>query len=166
MKVVKSSRFYSLRFKLITMCLLLLAVPSIIGYNSANNSLNDLGARSLKNNVRFTIEMIDSLHKYVEEGKISMEEAQEQVKIHILGPKQVDGTRTLNRKIDVGQNGYLYVVNDKGTMIANPTAEGQETWDTKGPDGTLDMQDIIDKATKGGGYTPYQLEDAKNPGVY
>lgn len=170
MKADKGSRLYSLRFKLISMCLLLLAVPSFIigweGYNSANNSLNELGARSLRNNVHFTIEMIGSLHKYVEEGKISLEEAQEQVKITILGPKQVDGTRPLNRNIDVGQHGYIYVVNDKGTMLASPTAEGKETWDTKGPDGTFYMQEIISKATNGGGYTPYQLEDAKNPGNY
>ncbi|WP_301169638.1 methyl-accepting chemotaxis protein [Brevibacillus nitrificans] len=166
----KKSRFFSFRYKLIIMCLLLLAVPSIViglkSYYSATDNLNDLGARSLKNNVKLTIEMIDALHKYVEAGKISLEDAQEQVKQHILGPKQADGTRPINPNIDVGANGYLYIVSEQGIMLANPTAEGENSWERQGADGTFFMRDLIKKAIDGGDYTVYQLEDSKNPGTY
>ncbi|MDR7318012.1 signal transduction histidine kinase [Brevibacillus nitrificans] len=131
MKVKNRTRTFSLRSKLVLMCLFLLVIPSLIigvqGYLSANNNLNELGARALKNNVNFTIEMIDSLQKYVDEGRISKEEAQEQVKTHILGPKQADGTRTINKNIDVGENGYIFVLSDKGSMLASPKMEGKES---------------------------------------
>ncbi|GED32281.1 cache domain-containing protein [Brevibacillus centrosporus] len=101
------------------MCLLLLAVPSIViglkSYYSATANLNDLGARSLKNNVKLTLEMIDALNKYVEAGKISLEEAQEQVKQHILGPKQADGTffmRDLIKKAIDGGDYTVYQLED------------------------------------------------------
>ncbi|WP_238933461.1 cache domain-containing protein [Brevibacillus choshinensis] len=168
-KASKRGSAHSLRSKLVLMCLLLLAIPSLIigiqGYLSANNNLNELGARSLKNNVNFTIELIDSLQTYVDQGKISVEEAQEQVKSHILGPKQSDGTRTINKSIDVGENGYIFVLSDKGSMLASPKMEGKESWDAKGPDGTLFTQEIIGKAINGGGFTQYQWASAHDPNV-
>lgn len=169
MGVKTRTRTFSLRSKLVLMCLFLLVIPSLVigvqGYLSANNNLNELGARALKNNVNFTIEMIDSLQKYVEEGKISQEEAQEQVKAHILGPKQADGTRTINKSIDVGENGYIFVLSDKGSMLASPKMEGKESWDAKGPDGSLFTQEIIGKAVNGGGYTQYQWASVSDPNV-
>lgn len=165
----KTIQSRSLKTKLVLMCLILLAIPSLIigiqGYLSANNSLNELGARSLKNNVNFTIELIDSLQTYVDAGKITLEEAQEQVKSHILGPKQADGTRTINQNIDVGENGYIFILSDKGTMLASPKMEGKESWDVKGPDGRLFTQEIIGKATSGGGFTEYQWASAHDPNV-
>lgn len=153
------SRFQSLRPKLMTIILLLLIVPStLIGnhtYQTATESLDQLGERALKNNVRLTIEMIASLHPFVEQGKISLEDAQEMVKSRILGPKQADGTRPINKNIDVGEAGYIFVLDQKGVMLASPKIEGQNTWDTAGPDGSLFTQEMIAKAGNGGGFTYY-----------
>ncbi|EJL44863.1 hypothetical protein BAG01nite_38180 [Brevibacillus agri] len=117
MKAVQHSQSVSLRTKLVMMCLLLLAIPSLIigfqGYNSASAGLSELGSRILKNNVHLTIEMIEVLQKQVDAGKISIEDAQEQVKQHILGPKQADGTRTINPNIDSGASGYMFVLDEK-----------------------------------------------------
>lgn len=85
----------SIRTKLIIMSLLFLAVPSLIkgsiGYSSSVTSLDELGATGLKNNVRMTIEMIGTLQKQVEAGNLSLEDAQEQVKVAILGEKTQRG---------------------------------------------------------------------------
>jgi len=152
-------RFQSLRPKLMTIILLLLIVPStLIGlhtYQTATDSLDHLGERALKNNVRLTIEMISALQPYVEQGKISLEEAQEMVKSRILGPKQADGTRSINKNIDVGEAGYIFVLDQKGVMLASPKIEGKDTWDSVGADGNLFTQDMITKAGNGGGFTYY-----------
>lgn len=162
MKTAKYSRFRSVRSKMVLICLFILLVPSLIigfqGYHSSSNSLNDLGARALKNNVNLTIEMIDALQKYVEEGKISKDEAQEQIKSHILGPKQADGTRPINKNIDTGENGYMFVLDEKGLMLASPNREGHNQWDVTSPDGVPFVQEIIQKAMTGGGYTYYPFQ--------
>ena len=81
----------SIRIKLIMMSLLFLAVPSlligIIGYQSSTKSLNKLGSEGLQTNVRLTIEMIGVLDKQVKAGKVSLVDAQEEVKEAILGKK-------------------------------------------------------------------------------
>lgn len=169
MKPAQLPRKRSLRTKLVLLCLLLLAIPSLVigfqGYSSATNSLNDLGGRILKNNVNLTIEMIEVLQKQVEAGKISKEDAQEQVKIHILGPKQADGTRPITKNIDSGASGYMFVVDEKGTMLASPTIEGKNQWDAKGPDGVYFSQEMIKRAQEGGGFTLYQWSKPSEPDV-
>ncbi|GIO05761.1 hypothetical protein J31TS6_17890 [Brevibacillus reuszeri] len=59
------------------------------------------------NNVNMTIEMIDTLQRYVTEGRITKDEAEEQIKSHILSPKQADGSRPINKNIDNGESGYM-----------------------------------------------------------
>ncbi|MGF9796257.1 methyl-accepting chemotaxis protein [Brevibacillus agri] len=169
MKAVQHSQSVSLRTKLVMMCLLLLAIPSLIigfqGYNSASAGLSELGSRILKNNVHLTIEMIEVLQKQVDAGKISIEDAQEQVKQHILGPKQADGTRTINPNIDSGASGYMFVLDEKGNMVASPTIEGQNQWETRDPDGTYFAQEMIKHGLAGGGFTYYQWNKPTNPNV-
>lgn len=107
--------------------------------------------------------MITSLQEYVKRGEISLEEAQESVKSRILGPKQADGPRPINTNIDVGDSGYIFVLDEKGIMVASPKIEGKNTWDATGPDGSLFTQEIIHKAMNGGGFTYYywpSMEDA------
>lgn len=159
MKATKFSRFQSLRPKLVMVALLMLILPSLLiglqTYQAATNSLDELGERALKNNVRLTIEMIQSLHPYVEQGKISLADAQEAVKTRILGPKSADGTRPINKNIDVGEEGYIFIMDDKGVMLASPKIEGVNTWDSVDVDGNLFTQDMIAKAINGGGFTYY-----------
>ncbi|MFC8687395.1 methyl-accepting chemotaxis protein [Brevibacillus porteri] len=169
MKTTKFSRSSSLRTKLVLLCLLLLAIPSlnigIQGYYSASYSLDDMGSRILKNNVNLTIEMIDVLQKQVEAGKISKEDAQEQVKIHILGPKQSDGTRSINKNIDTGASGYMFVLDEKGVMLASPSIEGKNQWDAKDPDGIFFTQEMIKRGQEGGGFTYYQWSKPAEPDI-
>ena len=103
----------SLRRKLIIMSLLFLAVPSlligIMGYRSAANSLNKLGAEGLQTDVRMTIEMIGALDKQVKAGKVSLADAQEEVKEAILGKRDANGKRPINPRLNLGEHGFIFI---------------------------------------------------------
>src|SRR5437762_9089983 len=117
------------------MSLLFLAVPSlligIIGYQSSANSLNTLGAAGLQTDVRMTIEMIDALQKQVKAGKVSLADAQEEVKEAVLGKKDANGKRPINPRLNLGQHGFIFIINSAGVEIAHPNFEGQNIWNIK-----------------------------------
>jgi methyl-accepting chemotaxis protein len=153
--------FRSIRMKLISICLLLLLIPSlvvgIVGYQQSKQSLNDGGKVQLKNNVRQIIGLIDVLSQQVKAGKLSLEEAQELVKVQMLGKKDADGKRPINKKIDLGQYGYMYVYDQKGVILTSPGNEGKNLWDSKSPDGVMLTQEIIKNGVNGGGYTSFEF---------
>lgn len=121
--------FNTIKSKLISISIILLVIPLFIlgtfGYQTSESSLNELGEVNLENSVNFTLEMIEGLNEQVEQGTISLEVAQEQVKKAILGEMQADGTRPINPNISVGENGYIFVVGNDWEDIAHPTTEGQ-----------------------------------------
>ncbi|WP_312115646.1 methyl-accepting chemotaxis protein [Brevibacillus reuszeri] len=167
MKETKYTGLRSVRTKLVIICLILLVLPSLIvglqGYYSSSRNLNDLGARALKNNVNMTIEMVDTLQRYVTEGRITKDEAEEQIKSHILGPKQADGTRPINKNIDNGESGYMFVMDEKGNILASPDSEGKNQWENQDADGIFFNQEIIKAGKSGGGFTYYQWEKVGIP---
>lgn len=160
-------RFRSIRSKLILLCSLLLLVPSlvigIIAYNQSKASLDLGGQVQLKNDVRHVIAMIDALNQQVKKGLLSVEEAQETVKQQILGPKSADGKRPINKKYDLGENGYMFIYDDKANALAHPSLEGQNFWETKTPDGVMLGQEIVKKGKSGGGFVYYEWALPNDP---
>lgn len=156
----------TLRSKVLVISFLLLFVPSLViglsGYSTAKSSLDDSGVVALKNLVRMTSGMIDSLQKEVDKGTLSLEDAQERVKIHILGEK-TDGKRPINKKLDIGKNGYFFILDKEGTLLAHPSLEGENLWDKADVDGFLFVRDMIEKGDAGGGLTYYQWGLPDNP---
>ncbi|MEH7883936.1 methyl-accepting chemotaxis protein [Bacillus sp. JJ1609] len=150
----------SLKLKLISMSLLLLAVPSliigIVGYVTAKDSLNELGQTNLKNGVEMAIQMIDSLDQEVKAGNLSLEEAQERVKTYLIGKKTGDGKRKIDSPVDLGENGYFLVYDEQGLEVAHPTIEGKNVWETKDIDGNLIVQEQIKIGKSGGGFYSYK----------
>lgn len=157
----------SLKGKLISMSLLLLAIPSLIigtvGYVTAKNSLNELGQTNLKNGVEMAIQMIDSLDQEVKAGNVSIEEAQERVKTYLIGPKIGDGKREIHTPIDIGENGYFLVYDEQGLEVAHPTIEGENVWETKDVDGNLIVQEQIKVGKAGGGFYSYKWALPNDP---
>lgn len=159
---MKLFNFFSstIKMKLITISFLLLSIPLIItgtlAYQKSKTSLDDLGETNLKNSVEMTILLIEALNKEVEKGDLSLEEAQENVKVSILGEKNTDGTRPLNPNLELGKNGYIFVLNQKGIDIAHPSLEGTDTWDSVDSNGVKFVQKIIDIGNNGGGFTFYE----------
>lgn len=148
----------SIRMKLIVGALLLLLIPmTVLGvssYKSSETSLNDLGETNLQNSVKMTIEMISVLNKEVEKGNLSLEDAQEQVKVAILGEKQ-DGKRPINKNIDLGENGYIFILDQNGLELAHPTIEGESTWEVEDENGVKFVQEFIRIGNEGGGISFY-----------
>ncbi|RKD24704.1 chemotaxis protein [Ammoniphilus oxalaticus] len=153
-------QFNTIKMKLMVTSLALLAIPLIIlgilGYQSSKNSLDEAGATNLKNSVVMTLELINALNEEVEKGSLSLDEAQEKVKVAILGEMNADGTRPINKNIDIGSNGYLYVLDHQGVDVAHPTLEGQNLWDVEDVDGFKFVQESIRVGDQGGGFVYYQ----------
>ncbi|MBB5174302.1 methyl-accepting chemotaxis protein [Texcoconibacillus texcoconensis] len=158
--------------KVALFALAILIIPSSIigltGYQTATEELDESGQVMLENSVNQVLQMIDALNEQVEEGNLSQEEAEEQVKVHILGEMQEDGTRPITDEIDLGENGYFIVYDQEGLEVAHPELEGENVWDVQDEDGRYFVQDQIALAHSGGGFDYYEWAlpgygDQENP---
>ncbi|MGG0657317.1 methyl-accepting chemotaxis protein [Rummeliibacillus pycnus] len=158
---------HSIQWKLMLTCLLLMIIPCfIIGISSffnAKQSMDELGKTIVKNSVLATLQQIDSLNKEVKNGTISLEDAQEEVKEQILGKKNSDGKREISNKVDLGESGYLFILQKDGNMLAHPNIENKQSWGLKDSNGHYYIQSVIKNAEKGGGYAEYQFPLPDNP---
>ncbi|WP_018755252.1 methyl-accepting chemotaxis protein [Paenibacillus terrigena] len=149
----------TIRSKLLTVGLCLLILPiitlGIVSYQSSKQESNALIERDIKNNVHFAMELMGSLQDGVERGDMTELEAQEKFKKIILGKKDREGHRPINKEIDLGENGYFYVLDAKGSLLAHPLLEGQNIWDKQTSDGQFYIQELIAKAQDGGGSVFY-----------
>lgn len=147
--------------KLLVICLLLLIVPSsVIGiqsFRSSKSELDEKGKVILKNSVRQAIQLIEVEQKEVERNNVSLEQAQEEVKVFLLGEKRSDGTRPINNNIDLGEYGYFFIYDSQGNKVLHPSTEGGNSWESvdKSPDKKLFAKETINKAKQGGGFTEY-----------
>ncbi|MFE8702779.1 methyl-accepting chemotaxis protein [Cytobacillus sp. FJAT-54145] len=150
----------SIKVKLISISLLLLALPSLIigvvGYVNAKNSLDEMGQKTLKNGVEMAIQLIESMNEEVQAGKLSLDEAQEKVKVKLIGSRNTDGTRNIESPVDLGENGYFLVYDESGLEVAHPSLEGKNVWDVKDIDGNFIVQDQVEIGISGGGFYTYK----------
>ncbi|BBH22955.1 chemotaxis protein [Paenibacillus baekrokdamisoli] len=145
--------------KLLIVSSFLLIVPilafGVVTYQVTGRETTSLIENGLKNNVEMAGQMLIALDTEVRSGSITLDEAKENLRILLLGEKQADNTRPINAKIDLGKNGYFFVLDDKGNLLAHPKLEGQSIWDKKTSDGTYYIQDMVKAAKNGGGFTYY-----------
>lgn len=160
----------TIKRKLLTVSILLLTIPLLVlgffSYEKSSSSLDELGQTNLKNSVEQTIEMMKVLNAQVEEGKLSLEDAQEKVRVAILGEKGADDKRPINKKINLGENGYMFVADHEGTLVAHPAKEGQNIWDTKDKNGTYYAREYVEQGINGGGFTYFVAPFIDNPNKY
>ncbi|MCH1626509.1 methyl-accepting chemotaxis protein [Ferdinandcohnia quinoae] len=158
--LLQKFQFHTIRAKLIAISLLLLTVPSIIigisGYVVSKSSLDELGKTNLKNSVEYSIKLIDELNVRVEQGELTLDQAQEEAKVLLLGNKNDDGTREIDKNIDMGENGYLFILNNKGDLLVHPTSEGENLWDSKDSNGVMFGQELVKSGLAGGGFSYYE----------
>lgn len=167
MKRLKLFNFQSLKTKLISICLILLAIPSFIigaiGYQNSKAELTQSGKEQLKLNVHFVLGMINTLNKEVQAGQLKLEDAQEIVRQEILGKKGPDNKRPINNRYIVGANGYVWAINEDAISIMNPGNEGQNIMNLKTADGIMLGQEIIKTGQKGGGFLSYKWPLPNDP---
>ncbi|WP_374964891.1 methyl-accepting chemotaxis protein [Lysinibacillus sp. RS5] len=152
----------SIQGKLIIISLALLIIPSLIiglvSYSKAKNGMEDIGEQVIQNSVETTLQLIELANESVEKGDIPLEVAQERVREAILGPKDSEGKRPINYPGDLGEYGYIYVLDDKGTLTTHPTREGDNLWKDQDSSGNYFIREVTEKALAGGGYTQYEFE--------
>nr|WP_239587082.1 methyl-accepting chemotaxis protein [Bacillus ectoiniformans] len=117
-----------------------------------------MGEQNLKNDVQFVLSTIELLNKQVESGELPLKEAQEQVKVMMLGERKSDGTRPITDKFDLGASGYMFVLDDNGILLAHPKLEDEDLTEAVDPDGVNVGQGLVDvaNANKNGGFHYYQ----------
>jgi diguanylate cyclase (GGDEF)-like protein len=137
-------------------------IIGISGYVVSRNAMIDKGKVILKNGVKSAIMLIDDMNKGVERGEITLEEAQEAIKIYLMGPLREDGTRQNNNALDFGENGYYIIYSQQGIEIMHPTLEGEDVWLYKDKSNSrrdvFIVQDTVKTALSGGGFTEYTWE--------
>ncbi|MBW7456317.1 methyl-accepting chemotaxis protein, partial [Paenibacillus sepulcri] len=155
---IKKKRNLSIRVKLILVSLLLLLTPvlvlGIISYQVSFKEADLLIKKNLSNSVHMAIEMTEALSQQVKQGGMTQEEAEENMKQLLLGPKEGD-TRPINANIDMGENGYFFVLNENGDLLAHPLLEGQNIAEKQTSDGFFYIKDMIQKGLSGGGFSTF-----------
>mgnify|MGYP001233705341 CR=1 FL=1 len=159
-KIAKVHIQSTIRLKLILVTGLLLIIPVLalggISYSVAKGELESGGKTLLKNSVEMTLQVIDTNQKLVDQGKLSLDEAKENVRVYMLGIKQADGTRQLNKNLTLGESGYLLAYTQEGVEAAHPSLEGKSVIDVADKKtGILFVKKQIELANKGGGYLSY-----------
>lgn len=158
---------FSIKFKFIVVCCLLLIFPSVVvgsvGYVLSRQGLHEQMEANLQNSVRMAVELIRAQQELVKSGERSLAEAQEFVKETLLGPKQADGTRPMNTGMDFGPNGYFYILDVNGVLLAHPNREGESLWDEQDERGRYFIREVIQRAQEGGGLTTYDWPLPQNP---
>lgn len=157
---LKKHKGFTIANKLAVVSFILLILPTIslglISLTVANNHLENSGKQLLKNSVEMTIQLIEENQKLVDDGKITLEEAQEDVRIFMLGEKKSDGTRPINKNIYLGENGYLLAYTKDGVEAVHPSLEGKNVWEvTDKKNGNYFVQEQIKAGNNGGGYVTY-----------
>jgi methyl-accepting chemotaxis protein len=134
-----------------------LLLSGIFSYQSAKSELNKKGEIILKNAVKQALLLIDAKQLEVEKGTLTIEEAQEQVKVALLGPMDGEGKRSIDSTVDLGAHGYFVVYDADGNEVAHPSLEGQNVWNVedKSGNGTKFVQAQINAGINGGGYITY-----------
>ena len=149
----------SVRNKLIALAALVILIPlvavGVVNYFVAKQELETVGEMGLQNGTYAVLDLIDELNVQVENGTISLEDAQERAKEKIMGPMATDGTRSLDNPAKYGENFYFYVVDDEGTLLVHPQKEGESLYETKTKDGRYFIREVISEAKNGGGYVQY-----------
>ena len=151
----------SIKQKLIMISSLLLIVPILIlgatSYIVARDQLDLKGEVILQNGVRQVMQLIEAKKLEISRGEISLEDAQEEIKVMLLGPMDAEGKRPINRNIDLGEHGYFVVYGTDGTEIMHPSLEGQNVWDVedKSGKGFKLVQESVKSAQNGGGFITY-----------
>ncbi|WP_019153495.1 methyl-accepting chemotaxis protein [Robertmurraya massiliosenegalensis] len=166
MNIVKDFFTKTIKRKLISVSIPLLVIPLIIlgflSYEKSSSSLDELGKTNLKNSVEHTLEIMDVLNSQVKSGNLSLEDAQERAKVSILGEMQEDGTRPINENFHLGDNGYIFIADSKGNIVAHPSVEGTNSWESEDSNGTKYAQEYIEQGLNGGGFTYYEYPLPQN----
>jgi methyl-accepting chemotaxis protein len=149
---MKKSSMNSISFKLLlTIAVILIIISSSIGvlsYNFAKKELVNSGKLDLQHIANTALPELDLLNKQVELGNMTLEEAQNQARKIILGPKVGQGE---NLRYDFSQSpfvykkeGYVFAYDASGRVEMHPTMHhGVNKYDAKNSQGVYVIRGIL-----------------------
>ena len=159
-KIGSILKMRTLRAKLVSLCLVILIVPTIVigfsSYTVSKNEMNESGKAALENSVRMVIGMINLLNEQVENGSLTLEQAQEKLRVELLGEKNADNKRPVKSEYTVGETGYPWAVGKDARSVMNPSNEGQDLTDVVTEDGVYLGKELVSVGTAGGGFVTYK----------
>ncbi|MEK4762696.1 methyl-accepting chemotaxis protein [Viridibacillus sp. FSL E2-0187] len=154
----------SLKRKLIILCTLLLIIPTItIGistYSTSKKELTASGKEELQQSTNMVIAMIALLNQEVEAGNLTLEEAQEKLRVELYGKKDADNIRPIKEEHTIRGNGFVYAVDENAVNVMDPRNEGAELMNTETEDGVFIGKELLEAGEKGGYFT-YKWMNAK-----
>ncbi len=125
-----SKKYRSLKTKLVTLCLFILIVPSLLigfsAYSISKKQLTEAGKAELQKSAHMVIGMINLLQEDIEAGHISKEDAQEKLRQEILGTKDGKNRRTLKNQYITGESGFIWALDQDGVTVMDPSDEGKD----------------------------------------
>lgn len=155
-------KFMSIKTKLIILCLFLLVIPitviSISTQSMAKNQLNALGAEDLKQHTVMVKGMIRLLDAEVKNGHLSINEAQEKLRVELLGERVDERYRAGGDRYKIKKSGYLWAINQSGKSVMSSVDEGMDLTKVTTNDGVNIGKTALKTAKKGGYYT-FQMEN-------
>ncbi|ADH98209.1 EAL domain-containing protein [Salisediminibacterium selenitireducens] len=156
-RITLNARLLIYTFLLLTMTALVIGFSS---FQLSKNALDERGRDILENGVHSAIMLIEERQRAVEEGRRSLDGAQESIKEILLGPMNEDGTRPIDGPVDLGEHGYFIIYSPDGYEVMHPTLEGQNVLNATDMNGNEDdpyffVQDKINGAMAGGSFVTY-----------
>lgn len=159
----------SVRNKLVSLAIIVILLSTglvgTVNYIVVKGELDQVGRDSLKNGTLGILELIAQLDTQVQNGKITLEEAQESARTQIVGKKIEDNKRSIDNPVKYGDNFYFYAFQDSGMVETHPSLEGQDISDLQTGDGRYFVREMIEAAKAGGGYVRYDWALPSNPEI-
>lgn len=150
----------TIRKKLMWMSFFLLTLPvvamGIVSYITTQQETTALIENGLRSNVSLAMETMIVLDRSVQNGSMTLEEAQETFRVMLLGERQADGSRPINPALDLGEHGYFFALDETGTLLAHPKQENDTIWNKQASDGSYYIQELVGAAQSGGGFVYYE----------
>lgn len=159
----------SVRNKLVSLAIIVILLSTglvgTVNYMVVKGELDQVGRDSLKNGTLGILELIAQLDTQVQNGKLTLEEAQESARTQIVGNKIEDNKRSVDNPVKYGDNFYFYAFQDSGMVETHPSLEGQNISDLQTEDGRYFVREMIEAANAGGGYVRYDWALPSNPEI-
>lgn len=159
----------SVRNKLVSLAIIVILLSTglvgTVNYMVVKGELDQVGRDSLKNGTLGILELIAQLDTQVQNGKLTLEEAQESARTQIVGNKIEDNKRSIDNPVKYGDNFYFYAFQDSGMVETHPSLEGQDISDLQTEDGRYFVREMIEAANAGGGYVRYDWALPSNPDI-
>ncbi|WP_431811667.1 methyl-accepting chemotaxis protein [Lysinibacillus sp. FW12] len=159
----------TVRHKLVSLAIIVILISTglvgTVNYIVVKGELDQVGQQSLKNGTLGILNLIEQLDAQVQNGKLTLEEAQESARTQIVGKKVEDNKRSIDNPVKYGDNFYFYTFQDNGLVETHPSLEGQDISDLQTEDGRYFVREMIEAAKAGGGYVRYDWAIPSNPEV-